>query len=123
MNEKQTILDKTIKLNNDIEKERKEYKKWMIINVSTFIISILALIVSTYTIKYLLGMDEYELGLSMIFLFPIILIIIGIYAVQIGILTFITTIISMLKIAKKNEKILVVVEILLYFFWIIRVLL
>ena len=94
---------------NTNEIKKKENKKsnltwWNIINIVCFIIPFIALPIGGELLKALFTMDEYALGIGMIFLIPLYMLVIGIGAIFIGIVSLITTIISMVMIVKDYEN-------------------
>ena len=97
-------------------------KKWYIVNIILFFVSIIFLKLGINAIKYLVNADEYTLGIGMIFFIPIFVLLFGMFTIGVGITSLVFEIISMKKILTQTIniifKIIVFLEIGGYIYFI-----
>lgn len=105
---------------------KKTSTKWKIINIFCFIGSFILIQSSSNIWNWLVNMDEYTLGISMIFLFPLLVAMFCLVLLQFGITAAIFVFISMrniIKECKENKKIAYIIlsiEIILYVIYILN---
>lgn len=111
------------KQENNKQKE-KSINMWYVINIILFISSFLTYKLGSNAFNYLFNMNEYEMGIGMIFLLPIWIFLFGGLMIVLSIASFVFEILSINQIIKKGNllfKIINLIEIICYVvFFIIR---
>jgi hypothetical protein len=112
-------------IENDSKEQYTKKNKWKKTNISCFIGSLILVQLASSIWNWLVNLDEYTIGLSMLFLFPAFVAIFCLVLMQLAIVAAVFVFMSMKNIIKEyNEKkkmwvIILGIEIILYVIYIL----
>ena len=109
-----------------MEKDSLKNNKWKKVHIMCFVSSFILIQLAFNIWNWLINLDEYTLGISMIFLFPLLVVLFCLMLMLLGIVATVFVFISMrniIKEYKENKKVVYIIlgiEIILYVIYILN---